>query len=91
MTANAIPNVSRVAPWFGADTAVAAAVGRLLGRRKSTAVPFCGGLAALAHINTRTGIATDKHRHIINYATAYAICVVARQIYAEAAGRPGDN
>ena len=72
MTANAIPNVSRVAPWFGADTAVAAAIGRLLGRRKSTAVPFCGGLAALAHINTRTGIATDKHRHIINLARVIA-------------------
>lgn len=58
--------IKAIAPWFGANRESAASVGEQLGKLDWCGVPFVGGGAELHAINTRSGVACDLHRHIIN-------------------------
>ncbi|MBK8270201.1 MAG: hypothetical protein IPK83_18640 [Planctomycetes bacterium] len=60
--------MNRLAPWFGADLAVAEAAAREIGQRAWVGIPFCGGASIIPFIQTRSGLAADLHRHIINLA-----------------------
>jgi DNA adenine methylase len=57
-----------LAGWFGSNRTLASTVGDHLGRCEWVGVPFCGGCCELPHIKTRTGVANDLHRHLINLA-----------------------
>ena len=60
--------IKRLVPWFGANTATAAEVGRQMGDPDWACVLFAGGCAELPHIRCRGGVANDLHRHVINLA-----------------------
>lgn len=47
---------------------LAESAGRELGKLAWCGVPFCGGCPELRHIRTRSGLASDLHRHLINLA-----------------------
>lgn len=55
-----------IAGWFGANRMLAPTVGRQLGPVEWCGVPFCGGCSELPYIRARSGIASDKHRHLVN-------------------------
>jgi site-specific DNA-adenine methylase len=57
-----------LANWFGSNRILAASVGVQLGRCEWVGVPFCGGCSELPFIKTRSGIASDLHRHLVNLA-----------------------
>jgi len=57
-----------VAGWFGSNRQSAARVGIELGKLTWCGVPFCGGCPEIPHIRTRSGVASDLHRHLINLA-----------------------
>ncbi len=57
---------SKLAQWFGSNVAHAEVVGSLLGKLRWCGVPFVGGCCELPHIRTRSGIANDLHRDVIN-------------------------
>lgn len=58
--------MTAIAPWFGGNRMEAGRPGQLLGKLAWCGVPFCGGSPELPHIQTRSGLAGDMHRHIIN-------------------------
>lgn len=60
--------INRLAPWFGADTAVCGRVAELLRGQTHVTIPFGGGMAAAAVIQARSGVINDLHRHVINLA-----------------------
>lgn len=62
------PTITTIAPWFGANRVSGAEVGRQLGRLDWCGVPFLGGACELMHIQTRSGVGNDLHRHLINLA-----------------------
>lgn len=64
--------VKALAPWFGSDRNVAAKIGSIIGRASWVGIPFAGGCSIISHIKTRSGVANDKHRHIINLARCVA-------------------
>jgi DNA adenine methylase len=57
-----------IANWFGSNRLLAATVGAQLGELTWCAIPFAGGCSELPYIKTRTGIASDLHRHLVNLA-----------------------
>lgn len=75
MTQAAEPIITRIAPWFGANALLSEEVGKQIGRRAWVGVPFCGSCSELLHIDTRSGVAADLHRHLIN------LCRVIRDGY----------
>jgi site-specific DNA-adenine methylase len=66
--------INTLAQWFGSNRSTADAVSTLLGKLAWCGVPFMGGGPELLTIDTRAGVANDKHLHIINLAE-----VIARQ------------
>lgn len=60
--------MNRLAPWFGADLAIAEDAADLIGKRAWVGIPFCGGCSIIPFLNTRSGLCSDLHRHIINLA-----------------------
>ena len=60
--------VAAVAQWHGSCRASCERIGRALGDLVWCGVPFAGGMPELPYIRTRTGIANDLHRHLINLA-----------------------
>jgi DNA adenine methylase len=60
--------VTALAQWYGSNRMLAEHVGRLMGKRSWVGVPFAGGMCELAHINARTMLVSDLHRHIVNLA-----------------------
>jgi DNA adenine methylase len=60
--------VTALANWFGSNRTLAYTVGRQLGKCEWVGVPFCGGCCELPYIKTRSGIASDLHRHLVNLA-----------------------
>ncbi len=64
--------IAAVAPWYGGNRILAKRAGVELGRCTWCAVPFAGGMPELAHIDTRAGVASDLHRHVINLARVIA-------------------
>lgn len=61
-----------LANWFGSARTNAKRIGAELGKLAWCGVPFCGGCPELPYIDTRAGVACDKHRHIINLAKVVA-------------------
>lgn len=60
--------VAAVAQWHGSCRASCERIGKKLGDLVWCGVPFAGGMPELPYIRTRTGIANDLHRHLINLA-----------------------
>lgn len=60
--------IKALAPWYGGNRVLAEVVGQQLGQLAWCGVPFSGGMPELVHIKTRTGVANDLHRHLINLA-----------------------
>ncbi len=65
-TAAAAMSIKAIAPWYGANRMFGHVAGEQIGRCKWVGVPFCGGCAEIPHIQMRSGVANDVHRHIIN-------------------------
>lgn len=61
-----------LAPWFGSNRLLAHHVGELLAGRDWVGVPFAGGMSELTHIDARTVVVGDLHRHLINLARVVA-------------------
>lgn len=55
-------------PWFGADGAVAAMIGRQLDGCEWVGIPCVGGCGVIPHIGARSILAADVHRHLVNLA-----------------------
>lgn len=68
MTDVAEMKMHRLAPWFGADLSIAETAAKLIGKRSWVGIPFAGGCSIIPFIETRSGLAADLHRHIINLA-----------------------
>lgn len=64
--------IGALAPWFGANRERSELVGQTLGRVAWACVPFMGGGAELPHIDCVEGVASDRHRHVINLARVIA-------------------
>jgi site-specific DNA-adenine methylase len=60
--------VAAIAQWHGSCRASCERIGRALGDLVWCGVPFAGGMPELPYIRTRTGVANDLHRHLINLA-----------------------
>ena len=59
---------------------LAGAIGQALGELEWCGVPFCGGCAELPHVRTRSGVANDLHRHVINLARTVRDDVLIEQL-----------
>ena len=75
-----LPSTTAFASWFGSNRMLAARVGRELGKCSWVGVPFMGGGSELLHINTRAGVASDLHRHVINLARVIRDRRLCRQL-----------
>ena len=64
--------VTALAPWFGSNRMLAHEVGAELAGMKWVGVPFAGGMCELAHIDARSIVVGDLHRHLINLARTVA-------------------
>ena len=62
------PKITAIAPWFGGNRLLAAAVGEELAGCRWVGIPFAGGMSELLYINAPTIVVGDAHRHIINLA-----------------------
>lgn len=85
------PTINAVAQWFGSNRENAEAVGKALGKLAWCGVPFTGGASELQFIDTRSGVANDLHRHLVNLGRvirdqvlcAQAADVLGRTLYHE--------
>lgn len=59
-------DITAVAGWFGSNRMKPERVGLELGELDWCGVPCVGGGPELPHINCRSGVANDLHRHVIN-------------------------
>lgn len=59
-------HVNTLAPWYGSNRTSRMTAGVQLGKLIWCGVPCVGGAPELPGIDTRTGLAADLHRHIIN-------------------------
>lgn len=66
------PKVGAVAPWYGSNRIGADRVGRALAGCRWVGIPFGGGLCEVQHIDARTILVSDLHRHVINLAQTIA-------------------
>lgn len=64
--------VKALAPWFGSNRILAREVGAELSGCEWVGIPFAGGMAELLHIDARTMLVNDRHRHVINLARVVA-------------------
>lgn len=74
-------SVSSLAPWYGSNRMLAKHVGEKLRGCGWVGVPCGGGLSELQHIQARTVVVGDLHRHIINLARVAADPVLSPQLY----------
>lgn len=61
-----------LAPWGGSDRMSAERIAGLIGRPAWLGVPFAGGMSVLAHVNCRSIVVNDLHRHVVNLAIRVA-------------------
>lgn len=66
------PAISAIAPWYGSNRMLAPEVGKALKGCEWVGVPFAGGMAEVFHIEARTVLVNDLHRHVINLAMILA-------------------
>ena len=60
--------VSALAPWFGSNRTLAHHVGEALKGLEWVGVLFAGGMAEVPHIDARTIMVNDQHKHLLNLA-----------------------
>lgn len=60
--------VTTLVPWFGGNRRLAERVGEELTGAGWLGVPFAGGMPELQHVDVRTIVVSDLHRHVINLA-----------------------
>lgn len=60
--------VTALVPWMGSNRSLAAEVGQEAKGAKWACVPFAGSMTELRHIEARTILVSDLHRHLINLA-----------------------
>jgi DNA adenine methylase len=60
--------VTTLVPWFGSNRSLAENVGAALKGCAWVGVPFAGGMCELRHLDARTVVVSDLHRHVINLA-----------------------
>jgi DNA adenine methylase len=70
-----------LASWFGSDRMIAKAIGQELAGCAWVGVPFAGGMSALAHIDARSLLVNDLHRHIINLARVAGHSALGPKLY----------
>lgn len=70
-----------LASWFGSDRMIAQAVGQELAGCTWVGVAFAGGMSALAHIDARSLLVNDLHRHVVNLAAAAAHPALGPSLY----------
>lgn len=66
------PKTSAMFQWFGSNRMLAEAAGEELHGLDWVGVVFAGGMSEVAHIDARTIIVNDLHRHAINCAIVVA-------------------
>lgn len=66
------PKITAIASWFGSNRTLAHEVGQTLAGCEWVGVPFAGGMCELLHIDARTMLVSDVHRHVINLARVVA-------------------
>ena len=71
-TNSEVPTATAVAPWYGSNRILAAAVGEELAGARWVGIPFAGGMSELVHITAPTILVNDLHRHVINLARVMA-------------------
>jgi DNA adenine methylase len=67
-----VREVTCLSPWFGGNRMLASHVGHALRGCSWVGIPFCGGLSEVPHIDARTILCNDLHRHVINTARCVA-------------------
>lgn len=72
--------VSALAGWFGGNRMLASHVGDAMRGCSWVGVVFAGGMSELPHIDARTIVVNDLHRHIINCARCVADDVLRPQM-----------
>lgn len=80
--------VGALAGWFGGDRTVAPAIGKAMRGCSWVGIPFAGGMSAVLHIDARTILCNDKHRHIINLARVVADDALRGQLVRNLARKP---
>ena len=63
-----VRGISSLAGWYGGNRMLAKHVGAALQGCKWAGVVFAGGMSEIPHIDARTIVVNDLHRHIINLA-----------------------
>lgn len=53
--------------FYGSDSGVAAAIGRLFGGCRHVTIPFIGGASVLPHLTARAIVGNDLHANAINF------------------------
>ena len=76
-----MPLYTRLASWYGSNAMLGHEVGAALGKLDWCGVPMCGGLAEIPHIDARTIVCNDLHRHIINMARVVAHPITGPRLY----------
>lgn len=64
--------ITSLAQWYGCNRMKPQRVGKEVGKVAWCGIPFCGALPEAQYIETRSGIANDRHRHLINLASVVA-------------------
>lgn len=62
------PTITCLAPWYGSNRMLGPKVGEALKGCEWVGIPFAGGMAEVAHIEARTVLVSDLHRHVVNLA-----------------------
>lgn len=70
--ATADMNVKSVVPYFGGCRMIAKKIAEELSGLAWIGIPFGGGMPELAHINCRSIVVNDLHRHVVNLAYCIA-------------------
>lgn len=73
--------IGSIASWFGSNRMLAEEVGKLLTGYSWVGVPFAGGMSELKHIEARTLMINDTHRHVINLAKVIGDPVLGPKLY----------
>lgn len=81
MPASTRMKTTAIVPWYGGNRLLAKAVGHELRGCKWVGVAFAGGMSELAHIDARSLLVNDLHRHVINLARVMAHPVRGPKLY----------
>src|SRR5690606_30271017 len=75
------PAIKALLPWYGSNRLNAKRVGLELRGCAWVGVPFAGSMSELLHIDARTILVADLHRHLINLARVVSHPVQGPMLY----------